>query len=207
MKAAIFLNGEEPSGNIIKNFAADYVICADGAYNYLKKYNTTVDIVVGDFDSIGSIVIENGVKTLKYPADKDMTDSELALRVAIERGADEIDFYGALGKREDHALSNIGLLFYALDKNVDAKIITDYNTIFAANKKITFDAPINRFLSVVPFCSELHILDTQGLKYPIKNKKMSFKSSLGISNEITSANVSIDIASGLALIIIVEKQG
>jgi thiamine pyrophosphokinase len=202
MKSAIFLNGEEPSEKIIKNCRADYVICADGAYNYLKKYSTNIDIVIGDFDSINTIV-KKGVKTLKYPIDKDMTDSELALRAAIERGANEVDFYGALGKREDHALANLGLLFYALDKNVDAKIITDHNIIFAANKKISFAAPINRFLSIVPFCSELHILNTQGLKYPIKNKILSFKSSLSISNEITSANVSIDIASGLALIIIV----
>lgn len=205
MKAAIFLNGEPPSEKLLKTVQADLVICADGAFNYLKKYqnhNTMTDVVLGDFDSFEGVFPKNA-EIIQFPRDKDQTDSELALLDAIKRGATKIEFYGATGRRDDHSLANIGLLFKAADLGTDARIVTDYNIIKVVTGPCVFraDATESQIISIVPFASELHILDTNGLKYPIKDRVLLLTESLGISNVAVETSFSINIKSGRALII------
>ncbi len=44
---------------------------------------------------------------------KDESDTELAIRAALARGADALTIVGGLGGRPDHLIANVGLL--ALD--------------------------------------------------------------------------------------------
>ena len=45
-----------------------------------------------------------------HPVDKDETDLELALQIAIDEGATEIDVLAVLGGRLDQSLANLMLL-------------------------------------------------------------------------------------------------
>ncbi len=62
----------------------DFVICADGGYNYAVKFNITPDCIIGDMDSVKTDI--SGKETMVYPREKDYTDGELAVRLAIEKG-------------------------------------------------------------------------------------------------------------------------
>jgi len=63
------------------------------------------------------------VEILKFPAEKDMTDTELAVNTAIDRGYKNIVIIGGTGTRLDHTLSNIFLLKLMLDRGVKGRII------------------------------------------------------------------------------------
>ena len=62
-KAIIFLNGDCPRKNEIKNeeLIESLKICADGAYRYVKEI-CVPDVVLGDFDSIGAEKIDKSCK-------------------------------------------------------------------------------------------------------------------------------------------------
>ena len=90
---------------------SDFIIAADGGYDYLKKINVTPDILLGDFDSIKSIP-DPKQKKIKFKPEKDFTDIYAAIRFGIKSGCKIFHIYGALGKRFDHSLANIQLLAY-----------------------------------------------------------------------------------------------
>ncbi len=91
------------------------VIAADGGARHAEPLGVTLDLWVGDGDSIGDAGLAAleaaGVPLERARPDKDESDTELAMLAAIRRGATGIVIVGALGgARIDHALANIELL-------------------------------------------------------------------------------------------------
>ena len=109
MKALIILNGECRDCTYLFNQVKKYdlIICADGGYKHLDSIGIMPNAVLGDFDSTEQ---PEGVFTIKYPVEKNMTDGEIAIEYALEKGADEIVLTCALGGRVDHEMANIFLL-------------------------------------------------------------------------------------------------
>lgn len=89
------------------------VIAADGEANLCIFQGWPVDAVVGDADSVDPHDLRGraaGVPFHRYPVEKDETDLEIALHLALDLGANEILIAGALGARIDHTLGNLALL-------------------------------------------------------------------------------------------------
>src|SRR5690348_3859050 len=90
---------------------ADLVVAADGGAQALLRSGRRADVLLGDFDSLDPAVLEQwrgqGGTTLTFPAEKDQTDLDIALRYVIQQGAGQIAVLGALGGRLDHELANI----------------------------------------------------------------------------------------------------
>src|SRR4051812_18868525 len=93
----------------------DLVIAADGGARHAAGLGVTLDLWVGDGDSLG----DEGIAELaaahvpieRSTAEKDRTDLELAVDAALARGAGGLVIVGALGgERVDHALANVALL-------------------------------------------------------------------------------------------------
>lgn len=62
----------------------DLLIAADGGLAHLSRRGLTPHLVVGDFDSLGWT--PEGDNVLRHPAEKDDTDTMLAVRTGLERG-------------------------------------------------------------------------------------------------------------------------
>ena len=88
------------------------VVAVDGGFASLERVGCVPDVAMGDFDSLGYVPdgLPSGVEVFEYPTRKDESDMELALRLAQERGFDEVEVYGAIGGRLDHTLANLQLL-------------------------------------------------------------------------------------------------
>ena len=206
-RAIIFSNGIIRNINFYRTLIKknDFIICADGGLKFAKKLGLKPDLLIGDFDSLGRKEIlgieKNGTRVLKFPAEKDKTDTQLALEYALSNGAREIIMLGSLGGRTDHMLANIHLLKMGTDKNVDIKLIDEFNEIRLIKKTITFKAKKRETLSLIPFSNKVAGIYTKGLKYALKNGEMVLGNPYGVSNVAVSAKVKIKIRSGLLLVI------
>lgn len=187
----------------------DYVICADGGTNYALNMGIRPDVVVGDLDSIDNNVynqiLDLGTIIEKYPCEKDMSDLELALEMAIEHQPEEIVIFGALGNRLDQTLSNINILLLPLRSDIKASIVDEFHQLQIVNKKITIAGTPKEYLSLYPLTGEVTGITTQGLKFPLNGETLYFSSTRGLSNEFISNVATITIEQGLLLIIKVKK--
>ena len=174
----------------------DYIICADGGYNHAKNMGIVPQLLVGDFDSICDM--PKGIKTLKFPVRKDETDSELALSLAEEQGADEILLLGFTGDRADHMLNNILML----TRYRQAKILDDKNEIFAFLGEVSIKNRKGKTLSIIPINGDITGITTEGLDYPLSNETLYFGKSRGVSNVIVSDECIIKSNSTMGIIVI-----
>ena len=143
-----------------------------------------------------------GSKVLKFPVDKDFTDTELAYNKAIEIGAKEIIFLGCTGKRQDHFLANMCVLYKALMNNIEAYMIDEYNKIFLINKQISLQGKKGDVFSVFSYFENVEGLVISGAKYPLQEFNLTMKDSLTVSNEFLDKEVCIDFKTGILAVII-----
>ena len=87
MKAFIYAGGAVFTDRIDTAPApADLTIAADAGWKTAQKLGVTPRLLVGDFDSLGTPPVSAGVEVVRVPAEKDDTDTQLAVRLALERG-------------------------------------------------------------------------------------------------------------------------
>lgn len=166
------------------------IIAADHGLLAGDQLNLPLDFIVGDFDSVPKEIIEkyqrNNIPIITFPIEKDKTDTELAIDLAIEHHAQSIDIVGATGSRLDHTLANMHLLTIPLNKGIEAHIIDANNKLYL--KKENFAIQKNNqygdYISFLPFHGDVKDLSLRGFKYPLDNVTLSAGESLCISNEL-----------------------
>lgn len=184
------------------------IIAVDKGLEKLSKLNITPTHVVGDFDSISKEILEqyqNNKQIIfhKYNPEKDNTDTDIAMKLAIGLKSDTITILGALGKRMDHSLANIHILKYALDAKIPCQIVDNYNRIYLIGDKHTLykNKTYGKYISLIPLTSRVEGITLKGFKYPLTNYSMPIGLSLGISNEIIEKVASIEIRKGVLIVI------
>ncbi|MFZ2829708.1 MAG: thiamine diphosphokinase, partial [Mesotoga infera] len=107
----------------------DVIVAADSGAEKLRELERPPEILVGDMDSISPATLEwcrkSGTQILIFPPEKDDTDTTLAIKILYERGALEVDIFGASGRREDHFLATL-FSIYGADANMKL-LITEEN--------------------------------------------------------------------------------
>lgn len=207
MKAVIIANGVIEKDYIVKEECskADVILCADSGAEHAYRLGIMPNYVIGDFDSIDSSILkhlyQNGINIIKYPCEKDFTDTELCIIKAIEIGCTKICFLGMMGKRIDHALGNIGLLHFAANRGVNGYIVCDDWKIYICKDKINLDGNIGDIVSIIPFKGDVSGVYTKGLKYPLKDSLLEFGRPLGVSNVMLEEKCEIGVKSGEILVI------
>lgn len=176
MKGIILLNGEPFEGEIAWS-EEDIVLSADGALAWAKD-KINIDITAGDFDSLG-YVPKNSVV---YPSEKDYTDGEIALDILIGKGCREIEIYGGGGKREDHFFGNLQLLYAAFSRGVKCVMKSRYCDVFCASGRVELFGMKGKTVSLAPVGLSAHIMESEGLKYPLQDLTLTAGSCRGISN-------------------------
>ena len=125
---------------------------------------------------------------VKLQPEKDETDTEYALLMAIDKHPEEIVVMGATGSRLDQTMASIELLKYAVDAGVDAIILDPTNRIRVARGETVYtkDKAFGYYLSVLPFSEDLTDLTMKGFKYEIEEFTLKKGISRCISNELAS---------------------
>ena len=203
MKVVIISGGNFPNQAILNKYITknSYIICADSGFDALANTNIKPNLCVGDMDSVKSSLI--GQITQIYPKNKNKTDTEIAIDIAIEKRATEVILLGCSGNRLDHTLSNINMLKILLAHNINGKMIDSNNIIMLCDSQVQIQPAKHYYCSLIPL-NDCTGITTSGLKYPLRDENLSSKTSRGISNEFNSSSAKITVKSGLLLVIIAK---
>ena len=202
MKAFIYTGGTIDKTSITEHpKSGDLCIAADSGYKNAKELGERVDILLGDFDSYTDS-LPDGIEILKAPTEKDFTDTQMAVKEALTRGADEIIFIGGLSGRLDHTLSNISILAELWKARVHAVMTDGRNRVRYLNSSSTLIAKSQfKYVSVIAISEKLKGVSIEGCKYPLKNATITRANQYAVSNELDGNCALISLKKGECLII------
>lgn len=181
------------------------MICADGGARHVLALGMIPRTIIGDMDSLSSEVLGNlrksGCRILEYPVRKDETDTELALRYALELQPLEIEIYGALGGRIDHTLANISLLVMAARKGIKTRIVDAATEMFVLSGDSEITGNPEDIVSLFPLTTEVCGITLEGFEFPLQQATMAIGKPYGISNRLLAHRGTISMTSGYLLVI------
>ncbi len=162
--------------------AGDAILCADGGRMAAEQLGLTPDWYIGDSDSGGHT---GGCPAELLPSEKDVTDLDMAVSLALRNGFDEILLCGCTGGREDHHFSAVGQLERIHRAGGRGMILDARNEITLLTPGITKvpEEPKYHYFGVVPLDPVLRDVTITGAKYEIAHTDFFRWESLGISNE------------------------
>ena len=205
MKAFIYTGGKIYPENITEHPKGDDLrIAADSGYRNAKLLGERIDVLIGDFDSLGEDVgnIPKEIEKVTVPKEKDETDTQLAVNVAISKGADDIVIIGGLSGRLDHTMSNIAILEAMHDMGVHCLITSGENRIRFIHSGSTLIAHRGyKYLSLIAADDKVKGVSIEGCKYPLSNATLSKKFQYAVSNEIIHNCALISVKKGGLFII------
>lgn len=194
--------------DLIKGGAIEVIFGVDRGVDVLYRNHITPDVIVGDFDSANSEAVSyykemDQVLAIELNSQKDDTDTEHAIREAIQMGCESIVIVGCFGNRVDHMLSTISLLGVGLEYGVDICLMDTNNRVrmLCEGIKIKKSEAYGDFLSLIPFGGEVKGVTITGTKYTLENATIELCTSLGVSNEIVDDEAVISFTDGLLLLI------
>lgn len=208
MKILIIGGGKEPSKELLKYYVSkcDKIIGVDRGCSYLLKNNIYPDYIVGDFDSINKEdfrkLERKNIKKYQYNCEKDSTDSDIAINLAINMKATEVYMFSMIGSRLDHSFANLGLLSKADKNNIQAYIINDNNKIFITSKKVTIKKELGyKYVSFLAYCDKVEHFNIKNAKYDLEDYTLNIGDNRTVSNEFINDDIEISFKSGKVLII------
>lgn len=217
MEALIITGGDLEdifAASYIKEHHFDITIAVDAGMGFFYRKDMTPHFIVGDFDSVNPEILQKFTemekdrpKILQFQPEKDETDTELAVRTAMEQGCKKIHILGATGSRMDHVLGNIHLLGMAMEHGVEALMIDANNRIRMVNQGLALrkEEQYGNYVSLLPFTPQVTGLTLKGFKYQVEDFTLKCYHSLGVSNEIAAEQAEIAFQEG-ALVVVESKD-
>jgi thiamine pyrophosphokinase len=179
------------------------IVVADGGARLALQLGLTVDVAVGDFDSIAASDLETleraGVRVVRHERAKDATDLELALALALDLGAGRILVVGSGSGRADHTFGQLQLLASDAyrDVEIDARLGSAVIHVVRGERALT--GTPGELISLFAVHGPAEGVATEGLVYPLHGETLAPGSSRGVSNEFAAADARIELERGVLL--------
>jgi thiamine pyrophosphokinase len=190
------------------------IVAADGGALKAQALGLRPDIVVGDLDSLDGAQLDDlrrrGAEVQAHPADKDESDTELAVLEAARRGATEIAVVGALGGlRFDHSLANVLLLASPAFAGIDLALVDGGTTVRAVRGPSTLeiDGMAGDLVSLLPLSDAVPGVTTSGLAFPLADDVLVRGPARGLSNVMTGDRASVSIGEGAMVVVHTRASG
>jgi thiamine pyrophosphokinase len=201
----IFANGDLP--DLEKTRALlhddDFIIAADGGTRHALALGLTPNIIIGDMDSlpVNFDISKFDDDVILYPQDKNETDLELAIQHALTLNPEQVIILAALGGRLDQTLGNIALISNLQSSTCNLKLDDGIEEVFFCRDQVEINGRVGDLVSLIPWQGEVAGIVTTGLKWALQNETLYPHKTRGISNEMTSTSATVQIKSGLLLIV------
>lgn len=210
--AVLFVNGDIEDVQALAGMVKEAALCiaVDGGLRWAKSLGVLPDVLIGDLDSVEPGAVEEmraaGVRVVRYPVEKDDTDLELAIRLAIDEGCDPIRLLGAIGGRIDQTLGNLFLLAQPDLAVADVRAIDPGREIFLIRGQAEIEGSVGDTVSLLPLIGEAHGVSTDGLYYPLQNETLYPYRTRGISNVMTGARATVAVREGVLLCVHASRE-
>lgn len=212
MTAVIVANGDAVPGDRAIAAGAELLIAADGGALLCSRWGLLPELVVGDLDSLGvdraDELARRGARVMAYPADKDESDTEIAVSVALERGAIDIVLLAALGgERLDHEIANI-LLVAGPRSRGRLRAVRGDTTVRSlhSRSRLVLDGSPGDIVTLMPL-GDAGGVTTEGLRYTLRDEPLRAGAARGLSNVIERAGASIALDAGVLIVIEIARGG
>jgi thiamine pyrophosphokinase len=210
MRGIAFIGGEGPPPEYCAGLTAGaaLVVAADSGLAAAEAAGVRPHWITGDMDSLDDLRrLEQYPpdRILRYPPDKDFTDTELALNLLWERGCDETWIVGGGGGRTDHLLAIRSLL--AREKTPD-RWLTAADDIrrLREGECLGVDLPPGSRVSVFPLADGPWQAASRSLKWPLDRVSWN-RGYAGISNVTTEGFLEIEVRQGRFLVFLPLGSG
>jgi len=213
LHALVLADGSVPSAALLDETwpgwsdGLDLVIAADGGARNAATLGRTIDLWVGDGDSLGEAgiaeLVARGIPIRRSPVDKDESDTELAVLAALDAGARRVTIVGALGgARVDHGLANVWLLGHPRLAGCDVRLVDATVRIRLVGPGLAdLGGRVGDLVSLLPFGGDATGIATAGLRYPLRDESLPSGPSRGLSNVRDASAASVVVGSGRVLVV------
>jgi len=206
-RALLFCNGILENSDWLQDYIRpeDFRIAVNGGFELLKSLDKKPHLLVGDLDSIPggghSNAVDPGYEVLRFPAEKDQTDLELAIDAAVRRGFQSIRIIAALGGRLDQTLGNLFLLSSTTLSDLDVRIENGDLQVLLIRNSAVLKGKEGDTVSLIPIQEKAEGIVTRGLKFPLERETLYMQQTRGISNVLAGKLATIEITLGMLLCI------
>ncbi|MHA1767966.1 MAG: thiamine diphosphokinase [Promethearchaeia archaeon] len=182
--------------NII-NLKKDIIYAIDKGLEVCDELKLPVAKIIGDFDSVNSNILKKypKEKILRYSCDKDKSDTELAVDIALEENFQEIIILNSEGGRLDHFIFNVLILS---KKPYTIKILAPDGVLWALQTETESIVELKpkTIFSLIPLnkCIDVTL---SGSKYELEKVTIEH-STLTLSN-VANGEIRVSLKSGLLL--------
>lgn len=210
-KHAIIVSGglleEDFILRVIGEHKKSHLIGVDRGAELLYQHNILPSFLVGDFDSLSNETLryyreETQVSIREFNPQKDASDTEIAVQLAIEIGCKEILLLGATGNRIDHLWANVQVLMIGYKAGVQISIMDSHNLIrlIDGETHLKKEEAFGTYFSVFPMNGVVKNFNITGAKYPLTNHVLEPYNSLCVSNQIKEEEVVISFPKGIVIL-------
>jgi thiamine pyrophosphokinase len=183
-----------------------FVIAADSGVELAQALGWSIDLAVGDFDSVDPKALAAahaaGASVERHPVAKDATDLELALAAAASHDPTEVVVVGGGGGRLDHLVG--GLLALAGDAcagaSVRARLGPASIHVVRPSTPARWTGRPGELVTLLAVNGPAAGVTTDGLLYPLRAEALAPGSTRGVSNEMTSTTAHVEVSAGVVFV-------
>jgi len=208
----IFTGGEGPEPQAIKGLldGEPLIVAADSGLALAEAAGITPDWIVGDMDSLDDgkrLDRYPKEKVIRYPVDKDYTDTEIALALLWEKGCGDAWIIGGGGGRLDHVFGIRDLFerdrypYRWITANEDIYCVDNEDS---NNNRLRLAIKQGKLVSVFPLGTGPWKTLSKGLKWDLGGVRWE-RGLFGLSNVATDDEIEINVKQGRFIFIAEEK--
>ena len=180
---------------------ADLVMAADSGYDAAISLGYAVDVLVGDLDSITTDPIPGHVVIERHPRDKDQTDLDLALELALRDEPSRVVVVGGTGGRLDHELATASLICDERWSEVELDWVSSRGRAHVIRRRRIVQGDVGSIVTLLPLGGPVTGLTTRGLRWELAEATFEPGTTWGVSNEMQTPIADIKVRSGCLLVV------
>ncbi len=202
----IFNGGDLPDRGVVGELpAADLVVAADSGYDVALHLGYTVDLLVGDMDSISDTPIPAEVTVHQHPRDKDQTDLDLAIELALQEDPERIVVVGGGGGRLDHEIATAELICsQRWEPIMEIDWVSSRGRAHVLRRRRVLHGDVGATVSLIPVGGPVNGVTTNGLQWELSGARLDSGTTRGVSNVMRQPVADIAIDSGCLLVVFPE---
>jgi thiamine pyrophosphokinase len=206
--AVVLTHGIPPSRETLERAlrGAACFVCADGGADHARAFGFTPEAIIGDLDSVTEATLKHFSQArVVRDTGTERTDTEKAIRYVLERGAfEEIVLLGATADRLDHVIGHLSLLLRYADR-VRVVLQDERCRAWIGGGTVTLDHEPGTVVSFFAAGSPAEGVSTEGLRYPLENRRLELGVQDSISNVIATRPARVRIGTGRLLFFVVTR--